>query len=85
MQVSGHSVALARVRLILSASEMVAAVLFLIPFTLNLGAYALLVVFALAILVHALHGDFGGLEILVLYGVAVWVCQVYRRESSSTE
>ena len=69
----GRSEALARVRLALSGSELVAAILFLIPFTVMFGAYALLGIFAAAILFHTLHRDFVGLEILVLYAVAVYL------------
>jgi hypothetical protein len=69
----GHSGALAWVRLVLSGSEIIAAVLFLVPVTTVVGGYLLLVIFALAIAMHSLHGDFAGLEILVLYGVAVYV------------
>jgi hypothetical protein len=71
--VAGHAGILNWVRLILSGAEIVAAILFLLPLTLLAGGYALLAIFGLAILIHGLHGEFGGLEILVLYGVAVYV------------
>lgn len=64
---------LAWVRLVLSGSEIIAALLFLVPVTTVVGGYLLLVIFALAIAIHSLHGDFAGLEILVLYGAAVLV------------
>ena len=80
----GHSEVLTRVRLALSGSEMVAAVLFLIPITLLFGAYALLTIFSAAILIHVLHGDFAGVEVLVLYGVAVWLSLVDRKDSITT-
>jgi hypothetical protein len=70
---AGHTGTLAWVRLGLSVPEMLAALLFLIPFTMLIGGYALLVIITLAIAIHGLHGDFGGLEILVLYAVAVYV------------
>jgi hypothetical protein len=70
---AGHAGILNSVRLFLSGTEIVAALLFLVPLTTRLGGYMLLAIFALAIVVHGLHGEFGGLEILVLYGVAVWV------------
>jgi hypothetical protein len=76
----GHSGALAWVRLVLSGSEIFAALLFLIPFTSLVGGYLLLVIFTLAIAIHSLHGDFAGLEILVLYGVAVFVSLADRRD-----
>ena len=78
---AGHAGALIAFRLVLSACEIVAALLFLIPASSVAGALGLLVIFGLAIAVHALHGDFRGLEILVLYGVAVYVSLAERRES----
>jgi len=58
---------------VLGGSEIVAAVLFLLPFTAKVGSYLLLVIFALAALLHILHGQFnvGG---LVVYAAAVLVC-----------
>ena len=70
----GHSSALAHVRLVLSAAEIVAAMFFLVPRTTRTGGYALLVIFLVAIIIHTLHGDFGGLGVLVLYGAAVLMC-----------
>lgn len=77
----GHPAALAHVRLVLSGVEIVAAVLFLIPWTEKLGGFLLLAIFALAILIHALHGDFAGLEVLFVYGAAVLVSLAYRKSS----
>ncbi len=57
----------------LGGAEIVAAVFFLVPFTKRIGGYALLVIFALAALVHLLHGQFG-VEGLVVYSAAVLVC-----------
>jgi hypothetical protein len=76
---AGHAGALVSVRLALSGAEIVAALLFLVPVTTLVGGYALLVIFALAIAIHALHGEFRGLEILVLYGAAVFVSLVDRK------
>lgn len=73
----GHSSALAHVRLVLSGAEILAAIFFLVPRTTKMGGYALLVIFLLAIVIHTLHGDFGGLGILVLYGAAVLVCMAH--------
>lgn len=58
------------IRLILGWSEVVAAILFLFPPTLVIGAWFLLVVFAGAILLHLAHGQFevGG---LLVYSTAV--------------
>jgi hypothetical protein len=58
---------------VLGGSEILAAVLFLLPFTAKIGSYLLLIIFALAALLHILHGQFsvGG---LVVYAAAVLVC-----------
>jgi Cu/Zn superoxide dismutase len=75
-----HAGALASIRLGLSGSEIVAALLFLIPFTALIGGYALLAIFGAAIVIHGVHGDFTGLEILVLYGVAVLACLAQHKD-----
>ena len=75
-----HAHVLASVRLVLSGSEIVAALLFLIPFTTLIGGYALLAIFGAAIVIHGVHGDFTGLEILVLYGAAVLVSLVHHKD-----
>jgi hypothetical protein len=66
--------------MLLSGSEILAVPLFLIPATVAAGGYALLVIIGLAIAIHALHGDFWGLDILVLYGVAVYAGLVWRKD-----
>jgi putative oxidoreductase len=60
------------IRLALGWSEVVAAILFLLPSTLVIGAWFLLAIFAGAILLHVAHGQFevGG---LFVYGAAVLV------------
>jgi hypothetical protein len=57
----------------LGGSEIVAALLFLMPAVSWIGGYSLLVIFAIAIVLHLLHGDadVGG---LILYCAAVVVC-----------
>ena len=52
-------------RLTLGWSETVAAMLFLFPLTVRVGAIVLLIIFAVAILIHAAHGQFqfGGLVV----------------------
>jgi len=60
----------------LAAPEMVAAVLLLIPKTLIIGSYALLVIFALAILVHLLHGQLN-FEVLLVYAAGVIVVMTH--------
>jgi hypothetical protein len=83
LQTPGHAAALAHVRLVFSGAEMLAAVLFLLPFTIAAGGYLLLLIFVLAIAIHTLHGDVSGLEVLVVYGAAVLVSLAYREERSS--
>jgi hypothetical protein len=61
-------------RLVLTAlavAEMLAAALFLIPRTVGIGGVALILVFALAILIHILHGQ-ANVGALVVYGAAAW-------------
>jgi hypothetical protein len=77
---SGHGTALAWVRMLLSGSEILAVPLFLVPATAAVGGYALLVIIAMALSMHALHGNFWGLDILVLYGIAVYASLVWRED-----
>ena len=83
MHGAGHAGVLATVRLILSGSELIAALLFLVSATTAIGGIALLVIFALAIVIHGLHGEFQGLQMLVLYGVAVWVSLAAGKNASA--
>ena len=71
-------------RLVLSGAEILAASLFLVPFTSSLGGALRLVIFALALIIHTLDGDASGLETLLVYGAAVLVCLAARRESVPT-
>jgi len=59
------------IRPILGGAEIIAALLFLVPPARIIGGYALLVIFALAALIHILHGqpDVGA---LVIYAAAVY-------------
>jgi hypothetical protein len=84
LHTAGHGGALLWVRLVLSSLEIVGALLFLVPRTLIAGAYMLLAIIALAICIHALHGEFSGLEILVLYAAAVYVCLVHQVDARTT-
>jgi hypothetical protein len=70
------------IRPALGGAEILAAGLFLIPFTERIGSYALLVVFAFATLIHFVHGQFevGG---LVVYAAAVFVCLAYRNNETA--
>jgi hypothetical protein len=66
----------------LGGAEIIAVVLFLVPFTTLIGNYLLLVIFGLAALVHILHGqyDVGG---LVVYAVAVLVCMAHTKNRTA--
>jgi uncharacterized membrane protein YphA (DoxX/SURF4 family) len=57
----------------LGGVEIVAAILFLVPKLGRIGGYSLLVIFAVAAMLHVLHGQF---EIgpLFVYGAAVFTC-----------
>jgi uncharacterized membrane protein YphA (DoxX/SURF4 family) len=63
-------------RPVLGGAEIIAAVLFLLPWRARLGSYLLLIIFVLAALVHILHGQFdiGG---LVVYAAGVFVCMAH--------
>lgn len=71
LRVAEHIRHLMLVRLFTSGLEAVAAVLFLIPGTLKIGSWALIVIFAWAILVHSLHGYMHELP-LAIYGAGVY-------------
>jgi hypothetical protein len=81
----GHAGVLASVRLMLSGAEILAAPLFLLPVTAAVGGYALLGIIGLAIAIHALHGDFRGLEILVLYAAAVYASLAWRKDRAASD
>ena len=68
------------IRPVLGGSEIVAALLFLVPATSVAGGYLLLVVFFFAAAIHAVHGqyDVGG---LIVYAVAVMACIARREEA----
>jgi Na+-driven multidrug efflux pump len=65
-------------RPVLAWPEIVAAVLFLLPWTRVAGGYVLLVVFAFAGALHLLHGQFD-IGVLVVYATAVLVSMAYGR------
>ena len=56
----------------LGVVEIAGAVLFLLPWTIRVGGWVLLAVFAAAIALHALHGEWG-FGSLVVYSAAVLV------------
>ncbi len=64
----------------LAGGEIVAAVLFLVPFTSMAGGYLLLLVFLLAALVHVLHGQYD-VGMLAVYSMAVLVSLAHRQEA----
>lgn len=64
------------VRHALGGAELIAAVLFLLPFTARFGSYLLLVIFGLAALIHLLHGQLGA-EGLGVYAAAALVCRAH--------
>jgi hypothetical protein len=70
------------IRPALGGAEILAAILFMIPFTATIGSYLLLVIFALAALVHVLHGQYevGGLGV---YAVAVVVCMAHAENKTA--
>lgn len=70
------------IRLILGWSEVVAAILFLLPPTLVVGAWFLLAVFAGAISLHLLHGQFE-VGALLVYSAAVLVVVAFRDSRSA--
>ena len=71
------------IRPALGGAELAAAILFLLPGTRSLGGYALLVIFALAVLIHVLHGQFD-VSWLVVYAVAVIVSMTHRERHSES-
>jgi hypothetical protein len=71
------------VRPAVGVAEMLAALLFLVPRTVVVCGYSLVVIFLPAIVVHLLHGwyDVGG---LVVYAAAALAVTAYRADRQST-
>jgi hypothetical protein len=65
------------IRLALSGGEIVAAILFLIPPANLTGGCLLVFIFAIAAVLHLLHGEFD-VGNLIIYSMAVIVCMTYR-------
>jgi hypothetical protein len=63
---------------VLASVEAIAAILFLVPATTILGGYALLVILALAAVIHLLHGQHDDILGLLLYAAAALVVMAYR-------
>ncbi len=57
----------------LGGTEIVAAILFLVPKLGRIGGYSLLVIFAVAATLHVVHGQFA-IGPLLVYGAAVFTC-----------
>lgn len=67
-------------RLVLGWGEILGSVLLLIPRTVVRGAWALIAIFTLAILVHVLHGMYN-VGSLVIYAAAAWAVAAGRMSS----
>jgi hypothetical protein len=63
------------IRLLLGFGEILACILLLIPGTIVRGAWLLLAVFVIAILLHLLHG-LSGIDNLVIYAAAAFAIAV---------
>jgi hypothetical protein len=74
---SSHKSLLFWAQIVLASSEIIAALLFLIPQTFVFGTRALLMVFLFAIVLHAAHGEFN-IGALLVYSVAVLVVKAHR-------
>ena len=68
-----------RIRQALAGTEIVAALLFLAPAASVAGGSLLLIIFAFAIVLHFLQGQFDAASLLV-YGMAVIVCMTQRNK-----
>jgi hypothetical protein len=66
----------------LAVVEIIAALLFLIPATARVGGWLLLGVFAIAVGLHALHGEWG-FGALLVYATAVWALMQERTDTPS--
>lgn len=69
------------IRPTIGGAEILAAILYLLPFTEIAGSYALLSIFSLAAVIHVLHGDYD-VSVLILYGVVVFATLTYRNAQS---
>jgi hypothetical protein len=72
------------IRLVLAWSEIAAAALFLVPRTMSVGGWFLVVVLGCAIVLHILHGWFD-VGALLVYAVATWAVMAARRSPIFTE
>ena len=67
------------IRPALGGSEIIAAFLFLVPAARLVGGCLLLFIFAIAVAIHFLHGEFE-VGSLIVYGMAVIVCMAHRNQ-----
>ena len=72
------------VRVVLAGAEIVAAILFMAPFTVMIGGYALIVIFALAMALHLLHGQYD-VGALLVYVAAVCASMANRSSGMPEE
>jgi hypothetical protein len=77
----GHHGAHAWIRLALGGVEAVGAVLFLVPWTALAGGWILTAVFALALLFHALQGEFNGN--LLIDAAATLACMAHLKRNGA--
>jgi uncharacterized membrane protein YphA (DoxX/SURF4 family) len=72
-----------RVLAVLAAAEALAALLFLIPATLRLGAVSLMAIFFAALAFHGLHGQWN-LSLLV-YAAGVFLVMIQKSPPAKTD
>jgi hypothetical protein len=65
----------------LGGSKVIAVLLFLVPASIVVGGYALLLIFAIAVGIHFLLGQYD-VGHLVVYGMAVIVCMTCRKKEA---
>lgn len=70
------------IRPALGGSEVIAALLFLVPATSRIGGYSLLVIFAIAAVIHFLRGEIVGVGSLIVYSMAVIVSMTHRNKEA---
>jgi hypothetical protein len=58
---------------VLGGTEILAAILFLLPKTAKNGGFLLLLIFAIASVLHVLHGEYQ-IGTLLVYIAAAWTC-----------
>jgi len=69
--------------LVIGVIELLASLLFLVPASKRAGGFGLLAIFAIAIVLHFLHGEYN-VGPLVVYGAAVWAVLADSRNLASS-